>query len=441
MGRLKYGPAGSDEWNHHRNALTHLTSYVETRWKRDLAWQVIDAPAATVHDLLQAPVLFINGQGALQFTDEQVKQLRDYVNQGGFIFAEACCPQSDAFHDSFQNLMTRVFPEPEYRLREIGPEHPVWQAEEKIPPEHLRPLWGIEYGCRTSVMYVPPHPATNAGPALSCLWELSRPGRDQQLPAGVQGQVAAANSLGVNVLAYATNRELKYKDEIPSRRDMGGPKDAVERARLYIGKLRHGGGWNVAPAALPNLQRALSQEAGLRVGTDLRDMAITDGKLFDYHLVFMHGRHEFRLSDAERKQLRLFLERGGMILADAVCASPAFDRSFRREISEIFPETSLQRIPTDHPLFTAQYGGFDLKTVTRRDPQRGEGRAEASLRQVEPELEALKVGQRYGVIYSPYDLSCAWRTTNRSSARATHATTPPASASTSCSIRCTSSRP
>jgi hypothetical protein len=303
--------------------------------------------------------------------------------------------------------MSRVFPEPEYRLREIGPEHPVWAAEEKIAPEHLRPLWGIEYGCRTSVIYVPPHPAASAGPSLSCLWELSRPGREQQLPAGVQSQVAAANALGVNVLAYATNRELKFKDEIPSRREKGGAADTAERARLYIAKLRHGGGWNVAPAALANLQRALNQEVGLRVSTDLRDVAIADGKLFDYSIVFMHGRHEFRLSDAERKQLRMFLERGGMVLADAVCASPAFNSAFRREMSDMFPETSLARIPTDHPLFTPRYGGFDLRSVTRRDPQRGEGRAEASLRKVEPELEGLKLGHRYAVIYSPYDLSCA----------------------------------
>ena len=90
--------------------------------------------------------------------------MREYINQGGFIFAEACCPRATAFISRFEELMGRVFPEPEYRLRELGPEHPVWQAEEKIPPEHLRPLWGIEYGCRTSVIYVPPHPAATPGP-------------------------------------------------------------------------------------------------------------------------------------------------------------------------------------------------------------------------------------------------------------------------------------
>ena len=407
MGRLKHGLEETADWNHHQLSLGNLTTYVESKWQRELTWQVIDGKAATVDDLMQAPVLFISGQDQLQMTDEQVKDLREYINRGGFIFAEACCEHSQGFHEDFEALMRRVFPEPEFALRELGPEHPVWQAEERIPPEYLRPLWGIEYGCRTSVIYVPAHPAEHPGPSLSCLWELSRPGRDRTLPENVQAQVAAANALGVNVLAYATNRELKYKDEIPRVLQTVSGKEGLERARLYIGKLRHGGGWNVAPAALPNLQRALNQEVGVRVSTDQPELSIADNKLFNYHLVFMHGRHEFQLSDAERRQLRTYVERGGMILADAVCASPAFDRAFRREMAAIFPERSLERIPADHAMFTPEYGGFDLSTVTRRDPVRGEGRAEASLRKVEPDLEGIKVGEHFAVIYSPYDLSCA----------------------------------
>jgi hypothetical protein len=351
--------------------------------------------------------LFISGQNRLEATEEQVADLREFINRGGFIFAEACCDPSEGFHRDFEALMRRVFPEPEYRLRELGPEHPVWLAEERIPPEHVRPLWGIEFGCRTSVIYVPAHPVQRAGPALTCLWELAKPGRDVKFTDSVQQQVSAGLSIGINVLAYATNRELKYKEDVPAVVEKGSQTDTIERAKLYIAKAKHSGGWNVAPAALPNLQRALNKELGILVPTDQREVALSDPRLFDYHMVFMHGRNEFKLSDAERKQLRTFVERGGMILADAVCASPAFDRAFRREIAPLFPESPLERISSDHALFTTHYGGFDLKQVTRRDPQRGQGRAEASLRKVEPELEGIKIDGHYRVIYSPYDLSCA----------------------------------
>lgn len=74
-----------------------------------------------------------------------------------------------------------------------------------------------------------------------------------------------------------------------------------------------------------------------------------------------------------------------------------------------FPDHSLAPIPATHPMFTSQYGGFDTKTVNRRDPQRGAdgGPLKMVAREVEPELEGIRLGERYGVIFSRYDLSCA----------------------------------
>jgi len=66
--------------------------------------------------------------------------------------------------------MRDVFPEPEYKLRLLEPEHPIWYAEEKIDPRQLRPVWGVEFGCRTSVVYLPPDPPADPRPSLSCLW-------------------------------------------------------------------------------------------------------------------------------------------------------------------------------------------------------------------------------------------------------------------------------
>ena len=58
---------------------------------------------------------------------------------------------------------------------------------------------------------------------------------------------------------------------------------------------------------------------------------------------------------------------------------------------------------------TTAYGGFNLTTVTRRDPQAATqgGPLKAALRKVPPTLEGIKFGDRWGVIFSPYDLSCA----------------------------------
>ena len=83
--------------------------------------------------------------------------------------------------------------------------------------------------------------------------------------------------------------------------------------------------------------------------------------------------------------------------------------SFRNEMTAIFPDRKLERIAPDDPMLTPNYGGFDLKVVSRRDPAApGQGGGmEAAVRKVPPDLEGIKFQDRWGVIFSPYDLSCA----------------------------------
>ena len=82
----------------------------------------------------------------------------------------------------------------------------------------------------------------------------------------MQAQIDAALSLGINVLAYATNRELRTKEGFfANQPNARGPIDRVERGRLYVAKLRHPGGCDAAPRALVNLMDAAGRELKIRV--------------------------------------------------------------------------------------------------------------------------------------------------------------------------------
>ncbi len=411
LAKLKHG--ADNDWNRHRSDVDNLTWFIESRWGFDMTWQVVDLQAATVEDLLQAPVLYLCGSrsplpDSAAARRQLAEKLRDYLDRGGFLFAEGYCGGSE-FDAGFRELMKQVFPEPEYRLRLLDLNHPIWHAEERVDPEQLRPLWAVEFGCRTSVVYSPVDPPEGARPSLSCLWELSRSGRGQEFTPAVRAQVDAALAIGINVLAYATNRELKGKElsfRTPAERR---PSDPFDRGRLRIAKLRHPGGCNAAPRALVNLLETAGSQLKIRTAARQELLDLTDKALFDYHLVFMHGRNRFRLTGTERERLKTFIERGGMLFADSICASRAFTESFRREMTAIFLDRKLEPIPADDPLLTPTYGGFDLKTVTRRDPQRPSdaGPLKATLRKVPPELEGIRFDDRWGVVFSRYDISCA----------------------------------
>ena len=216
LAKLRHGPG--QDWNQHRNDVGNLTAYVETRWHRDLTWQVIDLAQASVDDLMQAPVLYLCGNQSPLPSDRWQQQrladkLRGYLDRGGFLFAEGSCGGT-GFDRGFRALMALAFAdEPEYRLTLLDSSHPIWHIEEKVPPEQLRPLLGIDFGCRTCVVYAPPDPPQDPRPSLSCLWELSRSGRQQHFTRKVQAQIDAARAIGINVLAYVTNREVKSKEE------------------------------------------------------------------------------------------------------------------------------------------------------------------------------------------------------------------------------------
>jgi len=406
VGKLQYG--GDSGWNVHRSDIANLTFHVERRWRQDLVWQVIPLERAEVADLLEAPVLFLTGKASplpssAEAQNQLAQKLRGYLDQGGFLLAEPQCASTD-FDSGFRELMKLVFPEGSYPLEPLPPEHPVWRMEEPIPAKGLRPLFGIPYGCRTSVIYVPGEPGR---PSLSCLWELARPGRDQIYPPEVEAHIRAAVALGVNIMAYATGREVRFKDPTtPTNRlrIITGPA----RHQLPLAMIRHGGACAVTPRVLYELAEVLQKELRLPCQPLEEALDLGDPAIFQYPVLFFPGRNAFVLSAAQRQRLREYIDRGGSLFADAVCSSPAFAESFRQEIAEVFPGASAVPIPSDEVLFRADLGGYQLRQLRRKiGKANASGYTQPEIETGPPVLEGIKYQGRWAILFSPYDVSCA----------------------------------
>ncbi len=402
MGKLIHGRG--DDWDHHRRDAANLTTFAEKQWGLDLTWQILNPATASVEELLQTPVLYISGSKRPGL-DAQAKKLRDYIDRGGFLFAESCCRKSDAFGTGFRDLIAKMFPEPEYRLRQLRPSHPIWRMEKLTRPEspYIGKIWAVEYGCRTCVILCEED--------LSCYWELNRPGQREGYPKAIQQHVDDALTIGINVLTYATNREPKGKEQSFVDEFSTDSAHRIQgRGVIEVAKLRHGGGCNDAPGALANLLRTASQgDIKLRISTDDRLVGAGGKELFRYHFVFMHGRHDFRFTPAERKNLQTYFQNGGLLLADSICASSPFTKAFRREMARVMPDHPIERIPANDPLLSTAFGAYDLHLVSIRDPQPAsdDRPLAARVRQIAPQLEGIQIDGRWAVIFSPLDLSCA----------------------------------
>ncbi|MDP7276400.1 MAG: DUF4159 domain-containing protein [Planctomycetaceae bacterium] len=404
INKLQFG--NNDDWNHHRDDARNLVEHITglPKWPKLMTWQVVDINKLTgdsgVRDLLQGSMQLMTGEDVPQLTDPQVKLLRTYLDQGGFLFAVNCC-NGAGFHDGMFRLVERLYPAGEAKLKQLPPEHPVFRSEYLFTEAESIKLYGVDFGCRTVIIFTPED--------LSCLWNKwmrqDPPGR----PVPLKTMIIRALKLGVNVVAYATGREPPNKLDQQELADQSGQEDRIERGLLKLPKLRHTGGWNDAPLAIRNLLLALNRTVGLTASTRARELPATDPTLFRYPLVFMHGRNRFDFSDGERRQLRKYLDNGGLLFADAICGARPFDQSFRRLVAQLYPDVKLERVPVDHELFQLELG-HDIRKVKRRVIPDGKGKESALatvVREGEPFLEGLRVDGRYVMIYSRYDISCA----------------------------------
>ncbi len=395
LAHLKHEPHG--DWRRHRGALRNLVATVEHAWQIPLTHQVVDVGPATVEDLLQTPVLYISGHDAPEFSAEEKRKLRMYVDRGGFLFFDQSCAGGD-FDAAVRKLIAELFPGPDAKLSPLPPSHPIWRMERPIDPASAPMLWGVDVSCRTAVVYAPDD--------LACRWELMGRGREFTYPPAVRARVEQAETLGLNILAYATNREVAFKDPSLPTVDAGDEADHP-RGQIRIANILHPGGCEGAPGALRNLLHLADRELRVTIA-DPQEVSLASPTLFTNNFLMFHGRSAFELTPAERVGLKEFVARGGTILADAICANREFTDSLRKELGVIFPETPLTLIPADDRLFTTEFGGYDLSKVTRQRPAGADGTvASASETHAHPQLESIKIDDRHVVIFSPYDLSCA----------------------------------
>ena len=78
---------GSDnDWDLHSGGVPKLTRAIEKKWLRELTWQTVDLKAASVEDMLEAPVLFLSGQQALQLAATRAQQFAFVCGAGRIYF-------------------------------------------------------------------------------------------------------------------------------------------------------------------------------------------------------------------------------------------------------------------------------------------------------------------------------------------------------------------
>jgi len=166
---------------------------------------------------------------------------------------------------------------------------------------------------------------------------------------------------------------------VPEPKETGGePQGIVQVANLIYA------GTKSSTCFSDHFLIQAEKDSAISTSRRFHAVKLDSDELFEFPLVIMTGEGNFELPDAERQNLRKFVEGGGLLLASASCSSPDWDRSFRSEMAQIFPKLPLTAIPMSHPVFHTVY---DVKEL------------QGSHGPVRP-LEGITYKGRLGVIYS-----------------------------------------
>ncbi|VTR95775.1 Uncharacterized protein OS=Singulisphaera acidiphila (strain ATCC BAA-1392 / DSM 18658 / VKM B-2454 / MOB10) GN=Sinac_7312 PE=4 SV=1: DUF4159: DUF4159 [Gemmata massiliana] len=413
---------GVPNWNRKHNDCRNLVEFAQREIfdGAPLSWQVYDMRLQNLSTqakidsevglLLQSPVVYLNGHGPIPFVTRPTDQaldvaeqiLKRYVEEGGFLVAEACCGDKE-FAASFEKLVGRLFPGS--TLKRVPPEHAIWQMFPGVGPGDFPDLMYLDRGCRTVAIFSPS--------PLAGYWEERRfmpaDGRDPK------NRGEKAFCLARNILAYATGMELP-KPKLTQTKLVALENTGIARSKFRALQLRYISDASAqqppASDALRNLMSYLGQHAKLDVALTSEVLAPSDDKLTKFKFMYLHGRKPVQFTPDELDNVKANLQTGGLLLVDAACNDikqwRVFDQSFREAMAKMFPDQKLVTIPANEPLFRiAAQAGIDIGSVKcRRENAEGTG-AEKELRTYPVALEGIKIDGRWVVVYSKYDIGCA----------------------------------
>jgi hypothetical protein len=162
------------------------------------------------------------------------------------------------------------------------------------------------------------------------------------------------------------------------------------------------GDWDSAPMVAPNLIDSVARYTSIDVAPTGVIVPLGSRDLFKYPLVFLTGHLPVRFTEVERRTLREFCRRGGMLFVDD--HNHDIDGEFHRTAWEeiaaaVGPLTDLRN---DHELYRAFFTFPDGPPTTSHELN-GWGD-----NLVHKQLQAVEQDGRISVLYSSKDYSSEW---------------------------------
>ncbi len=355
------------DWNNRPRSLANLTQWFSNEFENDLHWQIVSFKSK-VEQWHDAPLLVITGATDPKFTDEQIEQLRAFVNQGGTIFSLAECG-SVAFKNGIRGVYEKLFPGKQLKL--LPRDHAIYKTQ--YPLFGQPQLMEISNGVRPLAIH------TDIDLVRS--WQA---GQFRMNPAYFK---AAAN-----IVAY-TNHKAALAGLLHSRGTSPWPEPPTRQPRItvQIARLKHNANCDPEPLAYERFARLIGQEQGIKVEAagpiEISELASSKAKL-----AAMTGTGKLELDAAQKAALKGWLEAGGTLLVDAAGGNEEFAKSAEAAMLDVCGRAAMKVVASSADVYNVK--GLEITQAGYRHEPSGA-----------PRLRTIIIKERMAVFFSRDDIT------------------------------------
>ena len=361
-------------WSNRPRDMASLTRWLSKTFEHTMNWQIVHIRNTSLADWHDAPILYIAGDEAPQFSDQDIDKLGKYVNQGGTILSVGELRRKK-FRDAMRENYKKLFPD--YELLAAGSDHPIYTNKVYFSIDKNIKFWILSNGIRPL--------AIHTDFDLAKYWQ-----------AGAAGKTSLPYyHAGVNIVRYVTGTlsDLRHRavSHWPDPGKGGGRS-------IRVARLKHSGNYDPEPLAYKRLAILMSKHAGTNLEVS-GPIAIGDLAADGAKIATLTGTGTLLLTADEQTAIKNFVNGGRTLVVDAAGGDKEFAESAETLIEEMFParRQRLRQLALASGLY--RLAGHRIEAVKFRR------RTYARYKTKYPQLAAALIGRRPGVIYSSLDLT------------------------------------
>jgi Domain of unknown function (DUF4159) len=164
------------------------------------------------------------------------------------------------------------------------------------------------------------------------------------------------------------------------------------------------GDWDTDQRMPSNLLNSLVEYTTIPINNEEKVVELSSNELFLYPFSYLSGHKLVQFDQQEKLNFKKYVDNGGFVFVDDCNhdIDGLFARSFEAQMSSIFGQAALKKIPNNHEIYQSFFK-FEKGPPTTSFELNGWGDD-----LVHDYLKAIEINGRIGVLYSNKDYGCEW---------------------------------